>query len=86
MLQNDLEANHYINYNWAGAIKACLDSYGLHTSWTGGVAGNQAAFLPLFKRTMLDRFQREWGTNMSNSDRFATYRSLKASHNIEKIS
>ena len=26
MLQNDLEANHYIKYNWAGDIKVCLNS------------------------------------------------------------
>ena len=84
MLQNDLGANHSIKYNWAGDIKACLDSYGFHTTRTDGVAGNQATVLALFKRNMLDRFQREWGTNISNSDRFATYRIFKAAHNIER--
>ena len=74
MLQNDLEANHSIKYNWAGYIKACLDSYGFHTTRTDGVAGNQAAFLALFKLKMLDQFQQKWGTNISNCEMFATYR------------
>jgi hypothetical protein len=83
MLQNDIETNHSIKHNWAGDIKACLDSYGFHTTWTNGV-GNEAAFLALFKRKMLDRFQQEWCTKISNSERFATYRIFKSVHNVER--
>ena len=84
VLQNDLEANHYIKHNWAGDIKACLDACGFHTTWAEGVAGNEATFLAVFQRKMLDRFQQEWGTNILNSDRFATYRIFKAAHNMER--
>ena len=33
---------------------------------------------------MLDRFQQEWGTNISNSDRFASYQISNGAHNIER--
>ena len=84
MLENDLDI-HAANStgNWAGNIKHCLESYGFQDAWTDGVA-NETSFLSAFKRKMVERFQEEWHTKISNSERFSTYRSFKSIHAAEK--
>ena len=84
MLENDIDM-HASNStgNWAGNIKHCLESYGFQDAWTAGVA-NETSFLSAFKRKTVERFQEEWHTKISNSDRFSTYRSFKSIHVAEK--
>ena len=54
MLQNDLQANHYIYQKQLGWRYRLLFRYGFHTTWTEGV-GNDATFsLALYKRKMVD--------------------------------
>ena len=45
---------------------------------------NETSFLSAFKRKMVERFQEEWHTEISSSDRFSTYRSFKSIHVAEK--
>ena len=84
MLENDLvKCTSTSTSNWAGNIKRCLESCGFQDVWTDGVV-NEASFLSLFKRKMVERFQEEWHTKIFNSDRFATYRIFKLLHGAEK--
>ena len=66
MLENDIDI-HASNStgNWAGNIKHCLESYGFQYAWKAGVA-NETSFLSAFKRKMVERFQEEWHTKISN--------------------
>ena len=83
MLENDIDMyTSTSTSNWAGDIKQCLESYGFQDVWTVG-AVNEASFLSLFKRKMVERFQEEWHTKIFNSDRFATY-SIYSSHFTEQ--
>ena len=84
MLQNDLDRNvSNRTRNWAGDIKRCLESYGFQDVWTAGVV-NETSCLCSFKRKMVERFQQEWYTKVSSSDRFTTYSMFKSSHVAEK--
>ena len=49
---------------------------------TGEVA-NETAFLSAFKCKMIERFQQEWYSKVSSSERFATYCTFKSSHVAE---
>ena len=84
MLENDLvKCTSTSTSNLAGNIKHCLESYGFQDVWTDGVV-NEASFLSLFKRKMVERFQEEWHTKIYNSDRFSTYRIFKLLQGAEK--
>ena len=83
MMQNDIDNNGSRNTrSWASDIKHCLESYGFQDVWTGEVA-NETAFLSAFKCKMIERFQQEWYSKVSSSERFATYCTFKSSHVAE---
>ena len=83
MMQNDIDDNGSRNTrSWASDIKHCLESYGFQDVWTGEVA-NETAFLSAFKCKMVERFQQEWYSKVSRSERFATYCTFKSSHVAE---
>ena len=44
---------------------------------------NETAFLSAFKCKMIERFQQEWYSKASSSERFATYCTFKSSHMVE---
>ena len=83
-LKNSLDTNTTRkNRNSAGGINDCLESYSFHDGWTDGTVENGKGFLLVFKQRMIERFKREWFTKMSESDRFSTYFSFKAAHQVE---
>ena len=83
MMQNDIDKNGSKNIrNWVRDIKHCLESYGFRDVWAGEVA-NETACLSAFKCKKIERFQQEWYSKVSSSDRFATYRTFKSSHLAE---
>ena len=74
MMQKDIDKNGSRNTrSWASDIKHCLESYGFQDVWTGEIA-SETAFFSAFKCKMIERFQQEWYSKVSSSERIATYR------------
>ena len=79
MMQNDINKNGSRNIrNWVRDIKHCLESHGFQDVWAGEV-DNETACLSAFKCKKTERFQQEWYSKVSSSERFATYRTFKSS-------
>ena len=70
--------NQADNHNWAYCIKSTLDSFGFSDVWLNGGVGNEYVFLKILKQRMVDCYKQNWFSKLSNSDRFATYRSFKS--------
>jgi hypothetical protein len=80
----DKNCNLDRKYSWFSTVKHCLDIFGFSEVWMSDGVGDVKLFLRAFKNRMIDCYKQDWSAKLSDSDRFATYRSFKSLLQPEK--
>ena len=69
--------------NWAKGIELFLSKIGYNFVWANGGCTNEKAFLKSVEQRLRDFFRQEWCAKLSNGNRFAFYRTIKSSFQLE---
>jgi len=69
---------------WAYHVRTLLGVNGFQDVWAQQNIGDLGAFLCLFRRRLIDRFQQDWSYSIRTSDRFEFYSSFKTLFVTEK--
>ena len=70
-------------HGWANNLKRCLEQNGYADRWIHENTNNMNSFIKRFKQRLIDCFKQNWHGKLMNSDRFATYRIFKNTHQRE---
>ena len=68
---------------WATNLKRCLEQNGYADRWIYENTNNMNSFIKRFKQRLIDCFKQNWHDKLMNSDRFASYRIFKNTHQRE---
>ena len=80
LLINDKRPNHL---TWVSQTKLILEQCGLGYSWRNQAVDNEAHFLRLFKRRLMDIFFQEWSSEVSLTSENRVFKHIKNEFKFE---
>jgi len=72
-----------INRSWVSKIKTMLVGCGFENEWKNQIVKNGRSFVRLFRERMIGKFRNEWEEDINVRSRFAMYRHVKHTHELE---